>query len=331
MKKTTFYIVFTMFFCSGWVYASQPSQEKVVATVNGVEITQSELNTEMNRLIPMSFYHQGVNQEKLDALQGEALNHLIEKELKYQYARGHDLKVKNREVNKELKKVIEKYPNKKAFNEQLEKSHFTREDVKEEIKKNQLVELSSQIEVIDKVHIGEEEAKEYYENNKQRFVQPVQISLKNILIKVPPLANDFEQKALQDKAAAVARKIKEGLAFEDAVQQYSEESNKERGGDMGLLHKGRLAAEVEEVILTLQPGDIAGPFKVLKGFYIFRMEGIHPEKLMTFEEVKGKLIKDLMDQAIKERERIWLEELKSKAEINVVKSSDKKSLDSTEK
>ncbi|MEK6776810.1 MAG: peptidylprolyl isomerase [bacterium] len=311
-------ILIAMIFWAWCVSAVEMSPQKIAATVDGAGITEAQLQSEMNRLMPQTFFHQGVDEEKKNVLRQEALKNLIEKELKYQEAVRLGLEVKKKVLKKELNKVIASYPSQKAFDERLKAGHFTRDDVIQEIRRNKLVELVYQNEVVEKVQVTEEQARVFYEKNKEKFVQPVQFHLMDILLKVPPLADDFEKKTLRDKGEAIVKKMHEGLTFDDAVAQYSEGPDKEKGGDMGFMHKGRLAPEIEKAVMELKPGEIAGPFETFKGFYIFRLEAILPERLSPFAEVQEKLTADLTDQAVLERENSWLKELKSKAKIVVV-------------
>jgi len=318
MIRRMTYLLFALVFCAGRSFAAESPPQKIVAGVDGTVITDLQLQSEMNRLMPKTFFHQGVDEAKLKSLREEALNHLIEKELKYQEAVRLGLEVKDRELKKELKKVIESYPSRKVFDERLQAGKFTTDDVLNEIRRNKLVDLVYQNQVVEKVLITEEQAREYYEKNKEKFVQPVQIHLRNILLKVPPLADDFEKKTLRDKSEAIVKKVQEGLTFDEAVAQYSEGPDKEKGGDMGWLHKGRLAPEIEKAVMELKSGEIAGPFETFKGFYVFRLEKILPERMSPFDEVKEKLIAGLKERAVEERGKAWIEELKSKAKIVIV-------------
>jgi parvulin-like peptidyl-prolyl isomerase len=113
----------------------------------------------------------------------------------------------------------------------------------------------------------------------------------------------------------VAAKVKEGMPFEEAVEKYSEGKEKEKGGDMGFLHKGRLEPKIEEEVLALKPGEIAGPFRAFEGYYIFRLEAFKPERMSTFDEIKQPLMADLTRKGIEARSQAWMKGLKSKAEI----------------
>ncbi len=317
MKK---WITLLLFFSmvAGPLHAAEKPARKPVARVNGVTITARQLMGKIRTLLPQSYFHQGISQEKLDALRGKALKQLIEEQLKLQEARRQKLRIAQREIDEELEKVIARYPNRKAFQERLKKTGFTMRDVKNEIHRRKLLEHIYQKEVTDKVHVDEKTARTYYENNKKKFIQPTRLHLKNILLKVAPLANNFEKEAIRKKAEAIVRKIRNhDLSFDAAIRKYSEDPNKDRGGDMGLLHKGRLEPTIEKEILQLKPGEAAGPFETFKGYSIFQLVEILPERLSPFEEIKEKLIRDLTGKFTKDREKQWLESLRNQAEIVV--------------
>jgi len=309
-------MIFLSFILTLPVHAAKPPEKIVVAKVNDKEITLPDLNSEINRLVPQTYFHSGLSEEKRAALQEQALNNLIEKELKIEDAEAMGLKIEKEFIKKELNRILSLYPNRKAFQDRLKAGHFTIEDVKNEVRRKELAKRVYQKRVTEQVHVTEEAARKYYEENKSKFVQPVQVHLKNILFRVPPLANDFDRKTIEQKAARVLEKIRAGeLTFEEAVQKFSEGPDKDRGGDMGALHKGRLAPEVEEKVFALKPGELAGPFKTFKGYYVFRFEELLPERQMTFTEIRESLMKELKTKWTEEREKEWMEKLKAKAEI----------------
>lgn len=309
--------VFSVMFFYGWAHAAEPLKSEIVVTVNGVSITRKQVGSEVSKLMPKTYFHRNVDAERQKELRKKALNNLIEKELKIQEADRLGLKVDQKEIDTELDKVIERFPNRKAFEEGLSKDGFTVEDVVKEIRRKRLAEMVYRTEVLEKVHVSETDALSYYEKNKDKFVQPVQYHLKNILLRVPPLADQAEKNRIEERARTIAEKIKQGMPFEEAVEVYSEGADKEKGGDMGFLHKGRLAPDVEKEILTLKPGETAGPFLTFRGYYLFRLEGMRPERLSPFEEVREALIRDLREKTIDERTKAWLEALKSSSKIEV--------------
>jgi parvulin-like peptidyl-prolyl isomerase len=315
MYQARVLLLLVIFFCAGLSYAAEIEDKNIAATVNKTVITKADVDAEVQRLIPRSLYHQNVDENKRAGLRQKALNVLIEKELKIQKALRLGLEVEKKEIRDELKKVIATYPSRKDFKERLKQGGLTMDDAEKEIERRKLAELVYRVQVTDKVHVGEAEAKTYYEQNTNKFVQPAQYHIKNILLRVPPLSDNFARKVIEDRAEAIVKEIRKGLSFEEAVQKYSEGSEKEQGGDMGFIHKGRLLPEVEKEVLVLKPGEIAGPFQTFRGYYIFLLEGVREERLSPFEEIKEKLIADLKVKETEARAKAWMDELRSSAEI----------------
>ncbi len=315
MRKILFSTVLALMGITGLAHAGDPGVNKPVAKVNDSIITEGQLATEFARLLPRVMFHRSVDEAKKQALRKQALDKLIEKELKIQAARALGLEPNRKEVKRELERIISKYPSKKVFTEKLEASGYEMKDMIHEIERRQLAEAAYQHQVVDQVQITQTDAQAYYEANKSMFVVPVQYRLRNILIKVPPLANSFEQESIKNRATTIAAKIEKGMHFEDAVSQYSEGPDKDTGGDMGFMHKGGLESAIEEAVLALEPGQVAGPFRTLKGYYIFRLESIRPERQSPFEEIESSLTKDLARKTVQARDAAWMAELKEKANI----------------
>jgi len=68
-------------------HATTPAKPAdVVAVVNGAPIHASDLDAAMNTLVPLSSYHQNLKPQKVDELRTQALDGLIDEELRYQEA-----------------------------------------------------------------------------------------------------------------------------------------------------------------------------------------------------------------------------------------------------
>ncbi len=290
----------------------------VVARVNGVAITADQLQGEMLRLLPMTFFHQKVSPEKMEQLRRQALDHLIDKELKLEEAKRLGLEVPDAEVEARLKQAIDSFPSREAFDARLKQGGVTVADLRAEIRRRKLVERAEQA-AVKGVAVGEKEARAYYDANPERFVEPEQLHLRTILLKVAPLATKEEEKAVEAKAKWLAKQIRSGeLAFEAAAKQYSQADNAKEGGDMGWLHKGQLGEKIEPQVLKLAPGEVGGPFRVFKGYYLVQLVERRPARTVPFEEVRDKLVRQLTERRREERRRAWLQGLRAKAKVEIL-------------
>jgi peptidyl-prolyl cis-trans isomerase SurA len=84
------------------------------------------------------------------------------------------------------------------------------------------------------------------------------------------LATDTPDQA--DDVRANAQRIVEELRnkadFAALAKQFSDSASAQRGGDVGWVQQGQLPEDVESVLATMKPGQIAGPVRTLTGFYI---------------------------------------------------------------
>jgi peptidyl-prolyl cis-trans isomerase SurA len=79
----------------------------------------------------------------------------------------------------------------------------------------------------------------------------------------------------KEEALTLAGEVRVALSADDAdfeaiARERSEDGSAERGGDMGELGRGRLAAEYESVAWDLAPGGISDPVETEFGYHIIQ-------------------------------------------------------------
>jgi peptidyl-prolyl cis-trans isomerase SurA len=76
----------------------------------------------------------------------------------------------------------------------------------------------------------------------------------------------------RDQARQLAQKVVDGLHnaqdFSDAIARYSEDSSRDRGGDIGSVGRGRLALAFEQTLFGLRVGERSGVVETEFGFHI---------------------------------------------------------------
>ncbi len=289
----------------------------VVVRVNGTDITVGEVAAEVQHLLPATFFHNRVDPDKVKQLQGQAVESLIAKELKLQEAKRLGITVPEAEIEARLDEAIAKFPSREAFDERLKKGGITRDSVKAEIRRRKLI-ARVEAQAVAGIEVGEKEARAFYDANPARFVEPEQLHLKEILLKVAPLATQEDAKVVKAKGDWLVKQLRTGaMTFDDAVAQHSEE-NKENGGDLGWLHKGQLSEEIEAEVVKLKLGEVAGPFKVFKGYYILQLIDRKPPRTAPFEEVRDKLIRQLQERREEAQRKAWLDGLREKAKVEIL-------------
>lgn len=145
-------------------------------------------------------------------------------------------------------------------------------------------------EVLDKIKITDLERKYYYESNKDQFGESKKIKIAHIF------STDNK------KAKKISEDLKNGGDFDSLVKEQSEDENtKKNNGILGELIPGSTnipfignETEIVAELLKLSEGKISGVLKSQKGYHIFKIVSITPERKRNFEEVK-----DLVDNKLK--------------------------------
>lgn len=294
--------------------------EATVAVVNGVAISEDDLRNEMHTLMPESYYHGTVTEEKKKLIEEKAMKSLVKKALFYKYAIDEKLVASDEDVEEALKKmeeaikkklegvkdarelIIKVYKNKGVSFEELKRA------IKKEITLNNLHKAK-----IEKI-LTEEDLKKYYEKNKYKFKEPAKIELSLINVKNDPLDPKGDAKAKQ-KIEEALEKIKKGEDFGAVAAKYSNDMSRIKGGEMGFLHKGLLDPYVEKKAFALKIGELSDIIETDLGYYIVKVTNKKDTKQLSFEEVKTSLKKDLKKKEEDKRISELYEELRSKAKI----------------
>ncbi|WMJ80006.1 peptidylprolyl isomerase [Clostridium sp. MB40-C1] len=240
-------------------------ENKVLAIVNGKEITEKDLQTAMLRF-PQD------RRGFLASEQGkkQLIEQLVAFELFYNY--GKDNGIEETETYKEALEAT----------------------------KRELITQLSIENALKSVEVTDKEVEDYYNANKEGFKTPEMVSAKHILVDTEELANE------------IAGKIKEGLSFEEAAQEYSTCPSKAQGGNLGQFGRGQMVPEFEEAAFTLEIGTLSQPVKTQFGYHLIKVENKMEAAQKSLDEVKDMIKGQLMQQRQNHKYMTMVEELKGK-------------------
>ena len=222
-------------------------EDKVLASVGGKNITERDLD-----MLVMQMGQRGQNYNNP---QGRAmlLDQLINRRLFLMDA---------------MRNMYEREP---AFKEQMAR-------LKEDLLTNYAVQKSFEM-----VKVTEDDAKAYYEANRDKFVAGTTFNASHILV-------DSEEKANE-----ILAKINAGeITFEDAAKEFSSCPSGKEGGNLGDFGRGQMVPEFDEACFTMEVGAISAPVKTQFGYHIIRLNSKGEESEMPFDAVKEQLKAKLM-------------------------------------
>lgn len=251
------------------------------------------LDVALGRLIPLESFHRSVSAETVGRLREKALGGLIDEELRYQEGLRLGLTPSKAEVDAGLARVVAGYKSREAFEEARRRSGASMADLRQEIRRALVISKAYERTVASRCQVNTEEASRFYADNPERFVVPEQLHLYAITFGVDPGAPAQKWTEAKTRAEDTLRQVRSGAPFEEMARKYSTDKTRERGGDMGLVHRGSLMDEFELAVRGLKPGEVTPVVQTLYGYHIVRVASIRPPEKKSFQEVAAGIQKDL--------------------------------------
>ncbi len=131
-------------------------------------------------------------------------------------------------------------------------------------------------------------ARTYYEQHKDLFVEPEQVKLSVILLKVDPSSKQSVWNTAMAEGKAIHKKLLAGADFGDLAQLHSGDSSASRRGEMDYTHRGMLPEAVFTVVDKLQPKQLSEPVQLLEGIAILRLDDRRVATQRAFDQVKAR-------------------------------------------
>lgn len=132
------------------------------------------------------------------------------------------------------------------------------------------------------VTVTDEDAKKYYDENKDAFAVPPTVSARHILVDT------------EEEANKVKEEIDNGLSFADAAMKYSKCPSKEQGGNLGEFSKGMMVPEFEKASFEAEVGVLSAPVKTQFGYHLIIVDSKNEGTVKSFEEVKNSIVNELI-------------------------------------
>jgi len=146
-----------------------------------------------------------------------------------------------------------------------------------------------------RAQVSEDEEKIFYQQNVESYKVQDRAHVAHILFKTVG-KTDAEVAEIKKKAEDVLNKAKHGGKFADLAKQYSEDTTKDKGGDLDWIVRGQTVPEFEAAAFSLPKGAISDLVKTQYGFHIIEVVDRETARTQTFDEVKAAIQAQLQQQ-----------------------------------
>ncbi len=313
-RMLLYFFVMIAFFLGSSTLSFAEAGKDVVAKVGNINISDLEVQREMQKMIPLQVsYHGGVKPEKIEEIRQQALQAMIERAYKVQYAVDEEIAVAPNLLEQEWQAFLAKNSAgiKNASAEQLN-SH------RADMYLNLLAKQAETEAVDNLVDVSEATVKAYYEENQQSYHQPKLYTASQIFVRVDPASNKTELEELQLRAETLLKRASSGEDFYNLAYYESDDRSKYVGGSLGSFHAGQTVKEFDEALKEMKAGEISGLVRTMYGYHIIKMDDVKDSRQLTYEEASIGINKKLKQDARAELYEQWMQQNRDKYRLQNV-------------
>ena len=294
-----------------------------VARVNGDEIGAKEVSQELSMLRQQMAGR--VSSQQLDSmepmLRQQAVANLVNRALLEQAADREDITVTPGEVDAKYDEIKGNFPNEEAFIQQLNRSNMTPEEFRVEVERGMKLEKLVESKTADVGEPTEEEAKEFYDSNTERFSSPERVRASHILVKVEEEDSELVRTQKKEKIEDLHRQLVAGADFAALARESSDCPSSAKGGDLGFFGRGQMVKPFEDAAFALETGQISPVVETRFGWHVIVVTEKEEAGVTGFSDARDSIIDYLASMKKQDAMNTYMTSLKESATIEYADSS----------
>jgi peptidyl-prolyl cis-trans isomerase C len=314
---TVFLFIILYLFIAGSLRAKVV--DKTIATVDGEVILMSEYEKRAKPILEE--YEKlltGPDKEiRIKELKEKILDQMIDEKVLIHEAKRMKINVTRKEVQDGIEEIKKRFTTEEEYNQELARQGLLEEKFKEQVKEQLMVIKLIDQEVKAKVvPPTDSEIEDFYKQHESEMVEPEQVRVRHILIKV---GENTDKKEALKRITEILKEAKKGkTSFAELAKKYSEDPSAAKGGDIGFFVRGQMVRKFEEVAFALNVGEISDVVETEYGYHIIQSIEKKAEEKKSLDEIRDYLRNFISQKKMEERYEKWLRTLRDKASITKV-------------
>ena len=289
-----------------FTFSQVQAEERVVATVNGTPILQSQVNAVMGK----------------KGSQRAALDKIIDDMLTEKAIKESGVKVNQAEVNRIVEDIAAKNGltygqfldaldyqgiSLKAFKQQISRQMLMA-GVRNHAIQNSVDVTREQVEALGKQMLDEAKTK-----GTAQKVMGKEYEVRHILLKLNPLLDDAQAKAELERIRSEI--ISGKMTFADAALKYSKDYlSGANGGSLGYAFPEAYVGPFAKMVETTPQGTVSAPFKSEFGWHILEVTGSRDGD-KTEDAYRQKAYEQIVNSQLQDATKDWVKALRKNADI----------------
>lgn len=323
-KHTTFFIqlgagILTSLLIQHSAIAANKAQhlDRIVAVVNDVVITQSELNDRITT-IKTQMQANNVPLPANDVIHKQVLDQIINKKVQLQYAEQAGIAITEEDVTKAIQGIAKSHnlPVDVLYQKVAEQG-LTREAYQKDIREDLILQHIQQQNVASKVKITPQEVEAFMRSQAWQAFNTKEYHLEDILITLPETPSPKDIAEAKKKAETTLAKIKGGMSFEEAAATDSGQENALQGGDLGWRKLPEIPAIFANELVKMKANDLLGPIRAPNGFHIVKLTGVRSiGKQPNPSQMRAQVQQLIFQRKFEENLQQWITRIRSGAFVD---------------
>jgi parvulin-like peptidyl-prolyl isomerase len=189
-----------------------------------------------------------------------------------------------------------------------------RADLKKQLMRFRVINIA----VGSKVNISDEDIRGYYNRHYKAGGANVKVRASHIFLAIP----DGADAGVVAEKQALGRKLVErangGEDFAKMARELSDDAaTRKEGGDLGYFGKDMLPKAIEDLVFSMQPGEIRGPVRADRGFHVIKLVDRKTSDAKPLAEVEDDIRMQLRQKEMDKQTKSYLADLRKKSLVDV--------------
>lgn len=232
------------------------------------------------------------NSQTLSLIKEEILRSFITRSLILDYAESKKLRISSTDLDKEVDRIRAYYPDDVSFRRILAEENISFSEWREQLQHRLLEQKVFQLMTEKIKPPTQEELKQFYTQNITQFKTKERVYIRQIVVEE------------QAKAELLKNELKR-KSMESLAKQYSITPEGKAGGLVGWIAKDEV--DFFDPLFSYKIGTPGAIFKTPYGFHVAVVEKKSPSTNLTFEEVKGRIERQIRSQKEQALFTEWLD------------------------
>jgi parvulin-like peptidyl-prolyl isomerase len=298
-----------------------PSQKTIaVARINGVAVNAYQVEAGLQSVLEPHKDTKGkvrLSQPEQYAARKQVIDNLIMRELLFQEACARRIRASKKEIDNAMEQCSGEYETEQQFKAMLSMSGSTTEELREQLKKDILVNKMAAMVVEGKQKtVTTVDAKKHYEEHIGKMCGPEVRRILHIMAPVDRYAPEKESQKIKKRLAKICP---DRGAFEKAVKKGSDPAKGIQAEDLGFIQRDQFHPLLSSIAFRLPEGEVSRIIRSEEGLHVLLVTTVLQEgKTWPFNLIKEEIKKNVYELNSRVLLNGFAEELRKKADIEVL-------------